>query len=1136
PQPANGILTGANDLMIRFNKEINEGRVTNSNFTITGVKNGTKDNHFTSVHFDGVSNYVTMEQEINLANKSFTVEFWLKRDQLGRATLFTHGTQSEAFTIGFTDNNLLQVQVGNSTITSTEPIANTSEWGHYAIVYEYTNSKVTAYYAAGNTNKVLIDNAAVKYNGMGIIKLGATLSNTNYLTGNMHGLRLWDRALTQSKVNVNRNIRLAGNELGLIGYWLMDEGKGTLLQDKTANRHGIMNASWKILPEGRALSFNGQNSYLTINTGGSVVVDNDEDFTIEMWFKGTSDSGTLFSSGRGDGNDSSTRGKLSIYIENGALKIASNGYVHTITSTNYLDNKWHHFALSVSRAGSANIYMDGELQSYMDGLEIGALMNSEMHLGMRRWNENNSDLPFNGTIDEVRIWSLALTQDYIDRYNNVRLLGNETGLIAYYPFDTYIVNDNDNKELKFSLADQVKDINTPDAIATNASEVSEIAPVKDAGPVEDYQFSFVTNKDQIILNLTEANEKIERTYITITADGIQDLNGNKMKSPVVWNAYIDRSFLYWEHSQLNKSKKNGEPLSFEVKIIKNGGYEENYTIENIPSWLTITPNSGTIQPSTTQTLIFTVDAGLNPGIYEEQIHLKGEYTQTLLLTLNVGGEKPDWSVDPNKYETSMSVIGQLKINDVISKDENDLVAAFIDGECVGVTSPVYNSGYDIWQVMLNIYCSENNKSIEFRIWDASTGKTYAKVQPVDVSFVPNKLLGSVLNPVIFATSNNMLQAINLKTGWNWISFNTVSDVYNDMNKLFVGIKNGVEFKGQDAGSFSRYDNELGGWLNSDLNGNGIDRTQMYLVKMEGNNQLQIAGVPMNPSQTSISLKAGWNWISFIPQFNMQVGEAFSGFTPNEGDIVKSMTEFAVYDAKLGWVGSLSYMMPNVGYMYKAASPKTFTYPERTSLSTKSSFEWDMPATEEYLGMASPYEHNLSMIAAVDYGLELPESAQLITRINGVVSNITPLTRVEDEQLFFTTIPGENGEDVISFSVQVYNEEIPLREKLSFERNTLVGSLENPKQLTLLGSKTLVYPNPFNTILSVEVENNDGNTIELNMYNLTGVLVYQSTHNATVGMNYIQLEERTLSSLIEGVYILQVRTGNRVESFKLIKNK
>lgn len=1134
-QPSDGVLRGTNDIMIQFNKDINEGLVTENNFTITGVKNGSVDNHFTSVHFDGISSEMSMEQEINFGGKSFTIEFWLKRDKLGQSTIFSHGQPGEEFSIGFTDNNNLQVSVGrNSAVTSSISSTNTSEWGHWAIVYDAENTSITAYYAAGSTNEILIDRKSVSaYNGMGIIKVGSNFAKSNYLAGNIHGLRIWDKALSLSKVNSNMNKILSGTEIGLIGYWPMNEGKGNMALDKAASRHAVLNTSWKILPEGKALSFNGTNSYLSINTSSTVAIDNEKDFTIEMWFKGDKANSALFSCGRGDGTDFNMTDKMSIFFDNKVLKFASNGKVHTLSDIDYLDNKWHHMAISVRRAGSANMYVDGNLVNYIDGLEVGSLASDQMAIGIRRWTEDTftykTDMPFRGEIDEVRIWDMALNQDFITNYYNTRLSGDETGLVAYYPFDTYVVNNNDKKELIFSLKDQVKDATTAEAVANNATSTAEIAPVKDAGPVSDYAFTVVTNKDKLILNLTEKNDIIEHTRVTITAKDIYDMNGNKMASPIVWNAYIDRSFLKWEEPTVSKTKKNGVALSFDVNIVNTGGNEEEYVIENIPSWLEITPSSGRVQPTSTKTLKFTVNEGLNPGIYEELLYLDGEYINTLVLKLNVGGEKPDWTVDPNKYEMSMAAIGQLKINEIISKDENDLIAAFIKGECVGVASPKYNKGYDVWQVMLNIYYSSTDAPIEFRIWDASTGKTYANVLPTDMVFKPNTLQGSAIAPVIFETTNAILQAIDLKTGWNWVSFNTQAAALRDVNSLFYGINNGLEIKGQQASIFSRYEASRNTWLNSDMGGSGLDNTQMYLVKMDGPNMLSVSGIPLDPSLTPITLKAGWNWISFVPQVNMTLSEAFSGLTPAEGDIVKSILGFAVYDAKLGWVGSLEYMKPNQGYMYKAAQGATFKYPSYSSLSK---IALEMPIFE--ISAASKYENNLSLIGEVDLDTDIPESAQLIAKVNGEIRGTASVTRVGDKQLFFTSVHADNQHDVVSFSIIINNEEISLSERISFRKDEVVGSIEKPMILTTNDSKTLVYPNPFTDHLYIGLTTEESTTAKVTMHTVTGSLIFSSDYKVNTGRDLIKINERALASLAQGVYILRVNVNGNVETFKLIK--
>lgn len=1136
PQPTDGVLTGMNDIMIQFNEDINEGMVTKNNFMITGIKNGTKDNHFTSVHFDGQSSNMTTEQEINLSGKSFTVEFWLKRDALGESTVFTHGQSGEQFSIGFTSDNKLRVQVGNSILTSNESITNTTEWGHWAVVYDIVPSTITAYYASGSADKVLIGDAQVQYyNTTGQIRVGSTFENTGFVTGNIHGLRIWDKAQTASKIASQMNSRMSGNEIGLISCWAMNEGKGTIAQDKSFSRHGVLNASWEILPEGKSIVLKGSSqSYTSVQAGSNIVFRTENDFTIEMWFKGATADGTLFSCGRGDGNDRATADKLSIYFDGNTLKLANNGKAHEVSSKNFLDDQWHHFAFTVNRTGTANMYVDGNLENYIDAKEIGSLAGNTMYFGIRKWLDSNydekTDKPFKGNIDEIRFWQMALSEDIIDENMNVRLLGNEMGLIAYYPFDTYVVNTNDQKELAYSLDSQVEGSNMP-MTANQADASAEIPPVKDAGPVSNYDFNFVTNKDKIVLNLLDGNDAIENTLITISADKILDLNGNQMVSPISWTAYIDRNFLKWAESSVSQSKKNNETLTFNTRIVNSGGSIEPFTIENLPSWLEAKPMSGSVEPLGTKTITFTVHNGLNPGMYEELIYLRGTYTSPMALQLNVGGEKPDWTVDPHKYESSMSFIGQLKVNGIISKDENDLLGAFIDNECVGIASPSYNKVYDIWQVMLNVYSSTAGKAVEFRIWDASTGQVYANVSPNNVTFKSNELQGSLMSPVMFETTSSVLQRIYLNQGWNWISFNTQSAKLANVNNLMLGISNGEELKAQQAGAFSRYSADSDTWLNAALGGSGISNTQMYLLKMKGEGEISIDGTPLDPIQTQLTLKQGWNWISYIPQINMTVNEAFNGFTPAQGDIVKSITNFAVYMPGNGWIGSLEYLRPNAGYMYKSANEVTFNYPSHSSLSSASKVNRVNEAAS--IANASAFEHNLSLIAEVDLGTTLPENARLLAIINGEIRGTAQAMNVNGKQLFFVTIHGNADGGTVKFSLQTDNGELNLRENISFAHDAVIGSLENPKLLTQGGALT-VYPNPFVNELNVLLNIEKAGSVKLSLHNLTGNTMYISDRELPEGEQLITIDAKALNAIPQGVYILKISAGENQYVYEVIK--
>ena len=48
------------------------------------------------------------------------------------------------------------------------------------------------------------------------------------------------------------------------------------------------------------------------------------------------------------------------------------------------------------------------------------------------------------------------------------------------------------------------------------------------------------------------------------------------------------------------------------------------------------------------------------------------------------------------------------------------------------------------------------------------------------------------------------------------------------------------------------------------------------------------------AQVPITLEQGWNWISYPYSEPMTIGAALSGFTPAEGDILKSQTSMAQY--------------------------------------------------------------------------------------------------------------------------------------------------------------------------------------------------------------------------------------------------
>ncbi|MFO0398664.1 MAG: LamG domain-containing protein [Sphingobacteriia bacterium] len=103
---------------------------------------------------------------------------------------------------------------------------------------------------------------------------------------------------------------------------------------------------------------------------------------------------------------------------------------------------WEHLSLVFDRtAGFAFMYRNGNLISSLQ-LPAGILpvvppwqsATLANHSGIGAGEDLNTKL-FRGDIDEVRIWSRALTQDEIRHKMCEKLTGTEPGLVAYYRMD-----------------------------------------------------------------------------------------------------------------------------------------------------------------------------------------------------------------------------------------------------------------------------------------------------------------------------------------------------------------------------------------------------------------------------------------------------------------------------------------------------------------------------------------------------------------------------------------------------------------------------------------------------------------------------------------------------------------------------
>jgi hypothetical protein len=175
---------------------------------------------------------------------------------------------------------------------------------------------------------------------------------------------------------------------------------------------------------GFAVQFDGANDYITV-----ALNEPETEITHEFWFKSTTGDGGLLSITESEGGHD-----RHIYLSGG--NIYTRVWDHEILSTsgtNYADGQWHFVAHVIgSSVGGQKLYVDGELKASGTKSSSDFDWQTTLNIG---FSQDASPNYFNGTIDEVRVWSVARSQSEVQHDMTSSLAGNESGLLMYWRFN-----------------------------------------------------------------------------------------------------------------------------------------------------------------------------------------------------------------------------------------------------------------------------------------------------------------------------------------------------------------------------------------------------------------------------------------------------------------------------------------------------------------------------------------------------------------------------------------------------------------------------------------------------------------------------------------------------------------------------
>jgi len=225
------------------------------------------------------------------------------------------------------------------------------------------------------------------------------------------------------------------NNLGLVGYWSFDEGRGTQASDLSGNGNdGVLNggAEWIGGRLGQAVDF-------TEGTGAEVDVSNAdfglENITASAWIKPETAADSRAPIIRVD------QFYFQVYNDNQLATYwygwNNQGY-HYSTANSIEIGMWQHVAVTWEKGVGIKLYINGELDTEIPNDGTG-LSTNWVKIG-----RETSTREYDGIIDEARIYNRALSASEIQSlYANTKstVVGENSsnyysdGLVAHWTFD-----------------------------------------------------------------------------------------------------------------------------------------------------------------------------------------------------------------------------------------------------------------------------------------------------------------------------------------------------------------------------------------------------------------------------------------------------------------------------------------------------------------------------------------------------------------------------------------------------------------------------------------------------------------------------------------------------------------------------
>jgi len=398
---------------------------------------------------DGTNDWVSIGNPSSLlfTDQSFTITAWVKLEDVttggidgivsrfqGGGWIFVVSTKRNSKKLGVTRKERGEYV----TSSSDEDVFEDGTWVHIACVYDRTENILKCY---KNGVRLTMDNSTsvddIVSNGYYYIgSVRDPWSGNHQAKGLIDDVLIYDYARTSDQILVDYTAGAAAH-MGAgtdanegnppVGYWPLDENTGTNAYDRSGSgNNGTLTGSpaWVQGKFSSALEFDGTSKY--VNVLSSDILHFDKDFTVQTWAYidefPTTDEAFIVSRGGEYAIVIDETGELLYLVHN-----TDPGWL--LIATNYILPKrtWLHLTLTYSSSYVLKMYVNAqEIYSYNGS---GDITNDSVTFKIGRRATLSGDEPFDGKLDNVKIYNYARTQAQI-AYDY-----NKGKPVAHYKFD-----------------------------------------------------------------------------------------------------------------------------------------------------------------------------------------------------------------------------------------------------------------------------------------------------------------------------------------------------------------------------------------------------------------------------------------------------------------------------------------------------------------------------------------------------------------------------------------------------------------------------------------------------------------------------------------------------------------------------